>query len=169
MREETERQFKRLLEQHDREFLKRAGPAAEHALRLQEFDRRFHERVQDVVEPVMAKARALLHDHGVQSKIVATQRHAAADGKITPSSIAFQFDVLTDAESHGFPITTPTLSFIADPARNAVLVYEDTLLPFFGGQVGVSGHCTLDELTSETVERHLLAVARKVLRGTGAA
>jgi hypothetical protein len=38
MREESERQFRVLLEQHDREFLRSATPRAERALREQEFD-----------------------------------------------------------------------------------------------------------------------------------
>ena len=58
MREETERQFRELLEQHDREFLKSVTPSTERALREQEFDRRFHERAKEVIEPIMTKLRA---------------------------------------------------------------------------------------------------------------
>jgi hypothetical protein len=168
MREETERQFRELLEQHDREFLKSVTPRAERALREQEFDRRFHEHTKDVIEPIMTKLRALMHDHGLQSEIVVTQRRAESDGKITPSGITFEFRVLTDPETHGFPVTTPTLAFIADPANNNVLVYENSILPFFGGHVGVIDQCALDDLTAELVEKHLLAIAQKVLRGKGA-
>jgi hypothetical protein len=168
MREETERQFRELLEQHDREFLKSVTPSAERALREQEFDRRFHERTRDVIEPVMTNLRALMHDHGLQSEIVVTQRRTESYSKITPSSIAFEFRVLTDPETHGFPVTTPTLAFIADPANNIVLVYENSILPFLGGDVGMIDQCALDVLTDELVEKHLLAVAQKVLRGTGA-
>ena len=168
MREETERQFRELLEQHDREFLKSVTPSTERALREQEFDRRFHERTKDVIEPIMTKLRALMHDHGLQSEVIVTQRRTESDGKITPSSIAFEFRVLTDPETHGFPVTTPTLAFIADPANNNVLVYENSILPFLGGHVGVIDQCALDDLTGELVEKHLLAIAQKVLRGTGA-
>ena len=107
MREETERQFRRLLEQHDREFLKSAGPAAERALWEQEFDRQFHERAKGIVEPIMTKARALMHDHGLHSEIVVTQRRTEANGKITPSSIAFEFHILTDAETMASPSPPP--------------------------------------------------------------
>ena len=168
MRENTERQFRELLEQHDREFLRFVTPRSERALRELEFDRRFHEHTKNVIEPIMTKLRALMHDHGLQSEIVVTQRHTESHGKITPSSIAFEFRVLTDPETHGFPITTPTLAFIADPANSNVLVYENSILPFFGGHVGVVDQCAFDDLTGELVEKHLLAVARKVLRGTGA-
>ena len=168
MRRDTERQFRELLEQHDREFLRSVTPSAERTLREQEFDRQFHERTKDVTEPIMTKLSALMHDHGLQSAIVVTQRHTEPDGKITPSSIAFEFRVLTDPETHGFPITTPTLAFIADPATSTVLVHENSILPFFGGHVGVIGQCAFDDLTGELVEKHLLAIARKVLRGTGA-
>jgi hypothetical protein len=168
MQEETERQFRQPLEQHDREFLKSATGTADRALREQEFDRRFHERTKDVIEPVMTKLHALMHDHGLQSEIVETQRRTESDGKITPSSIAFEFRVLTDPESQGFPVTTPTLVFIADPANNNVLVYENSILPFLGGHVGMIDQFALDDLTGELVEKHLLVIAPKVLRGTGA-
>ncbi len=168
MREETERQFRELLEQHDREFLKSVTPSTERALREQEFDRQFHELARDVIEPIMTKLRALMHDHGLESAIVVAERRIDADSKITPSSIAFEFRVLTDPEIHGFPVTIPTLTFIADPANRNVLVHENSILPFFGGHVGVIEQCVLGELTGEFVEKHLLAIARKVLRGTGA-
>lgn len=168
MRKETERQFRQLLEQHDHEFLKSVTPSAERTLRQQEFDLRFHERSNDVIQPIMTKLRALMHDHDLQSEIVVTQRRTESDGKITPSGIAFEFRVLTDPETHGFPVTTPTLAFIADPANNTVLVHENSILPFLGGHVGVIDQCALDDITGELVEKHLLAVARKVLRGTGA-
>ena len=136
MREETERQFRELLEQHDREFLKSVTPRAERALREQEFDRRFHEHTKDVIEPIMTKLRALMHDHGLQSEIVVTQRRAESDGKIAPSGITFEFRVLTDPETHGFPVTTPTLAFIADPANNNVFVYKTRSCPFSAAMSG---------------------------------
>ena len=168
MREATERQFRELLEQHDREFLRSASRDGTQALREQEFDRRFHEHAADMVAPIMTKLRSLMRDHELHSEIILTQRHTDADGKIAPSSIAFEFRVLTDPETHGFPITTPTLTYIADPSNNAVMVHENTILPFLGGHVGLIDQCPLDQLSAERVEKHLLAVARKVLRGTGA-
>lgn len=167
MREATERQFRQILEQHDRDFLKTVKGGTEPALREQEFDRQFHERCADVVSPIMEKLRTLMHDHGLQSAIAEVPRRSEADGKITPSSITFEFRVLTDPEIHGFPIVTPGLAFIADPANGVVLVHENSILPFLGGHVGVIDQCSLERLTGEFVEQHLLAIARKVLRGTG--
>ena len=167
MREATERQFAELLEQHDREFLKPNAAAADRALQEQEFDRRFHERCKIVVHPVMARLHAMMHDHGLQSGVVVTERRRDAHGRIVPSSIAFEFRVLTDPETHGFPVVTPALSFIADPANDTVLIYENSILPFLGGHVGVIDRCPVEGLTETLVEQHLLAIARKVLRGTG--
>ncbi len=166
MREAAERQFRQLLEQHDREFLTSTTSKADRVLREQAFDRRFHECCNTVVEPVMTKLQALMRDHGLQSAVITTRHAIAPDGKVTPSAIAFEFRVLTDPETQGFPVTTPTLSYIADPANHTVLVHENTILPFLGGHVGLIGQCTLDDLTGERVEQDLLAVAGKVLRGT---
>ena len=52
MREETERQFRELLGQHDREFLIFVTPGAERVLREQEFHRRFREHIKGVIEPI---------------------------------------------------------------------------------------------------------------------
>ena len=84
------------------------------------------------------------------------------------SSIAFEFRVLTDPETHGFPLPRRRSPSSPTPPTSTVLVHENSILPFFGGHVGVIGQCALDDLTGELVEKHLLAVARKVLRGTGA-
>ncbi|MGE0416590.1 MAG: hypothetical protein AB7O80_07270 [Acetobacteraceae bacterium] len=168
MRPETERQFRELLEQHDREFLRTTTRAGMQAMDERAFDTRFHEHVKTTVAPVMARLRALMHDHGLQSGLVIGERRVDADGRITPSSVTFEFRVLTDPETHGFPNTTPTLAFVADPATGMVLVQENSFLPFLGGHVGVIDRIPLDGLTAEAVETHLLAIARKVLRGTGA-
>jgi hypothetical protein len=169
MRAEIERQFKDLLENHDREFLVSAAKSAANALREQDFEERFHERAKDIIEPAMVELSQLLHDHEIKSGFVVTNRHTDMGGKVTPSSIAFEFRVLTDPETHGFPITTPTLSFIADPANMDVQVHENSILPFLGGHIGMIDRFKLGDLTEERVEKHLLAVAKKVLRGTGAA
>jgi len=116
----------------------------------------------------MAKAKALMHDHGVHAEIISTEHRIETGGRATPSEIRFEFRVLTDAEAHGFHVTTPTLAFIDDPASESVLVHENSILPYVGGHVGLVAHYGLDGLTSELVEEHLLAVARKVLRGTDA-
>jgi len=168
MRAETERQFKELLEKHDREFLTSAAQNAANALRDQDFDQRFAERASDVIEPVMTELSKLMRDHGIKSSIIMTKRHVETGGKVTPSSVSFEFRVLTDAETHGFPVTTPSLAFVADPANSDVQVHENSILPFLGGHVGMIDRCKLGDLTSERVEKHLLSVAKKVLRDTGA-
>ncbi len=167
MRKETERSFRQLLSEHDRDFLRAVTPGVERAVREQEFDNGFSACAKDVIGPVMTSLRGMMHDHGLRSEIVVTRRGTASDGKITPSSIAFEFHVLTDPETHGFPVTTPALTFIADPANNRVLVHENSILPFLGGHVGMIDQCELDGVTSGFVEKHLLAIAQKVLRGTG--
>jgi hypothetical protein len=168
MRQDTERQFRQLLEHHDREFLKAATAAARKALTQQEFDLRFQERAWVVVLPIMTTLRSLMHDHGLHAEIVETHCHTDDRGKTVPSSVTFEFHVLTDPETYGFPITTPALAIIAEPANRNVQVHENSILPFLGGHLGVIDTCTLDELTGARVEKHLLAVAQKVLRGTGA-
>jgi hypothetical protein len=168
MREEAEARFRHLLERHDRELLRPLGPDARRALREQEWDRRFHETVERVVQPIMTRLRTLMHDHGLRGEITVTRRHTDADGKVTPSSIAFAFQVLTDPETHGFPITIPTLTLIGDAVHDAVQAHENSVLPFLGGHVGIVDQCPLERLDADFVEKHLFAIARKVLRGTDA-
>lgn len=168
MREESEQRFRRLLEQHDRELLAAAAARAEHGVRDQAWDTRFHDRVRDVVHPVMDRLRSLMHEYELKSEIITTRRRTEADGTVVPSSIAFEFRVLTDPETHGFPITVPSLTLIADAASRAVLVHENTMLPYEGGHVGLVARIGLEELTGAAVEDHLYAVAQKILRGTDA-
>ncbi len=168
MREVTERLFRQLLEQHDTELLRSTSSDANRMLVEQEFDRRFHELGKDTIKPILEKARDLMADHGLRAAIVVAHRHTEADGKTTPSSITFEFRVLTDAEVEGFPVTIPTVAFVADPTCNGVSVHENSVLPYVGGHIGVIDRCSFAEFTGDIVEKHLLAVAQKVLRGTGA-
>lgn len=168
MREETEFQFRRLLEDHDRDLLRLPTADAHQALRDQTWDTRFHDRIEHLVHPIMTRLRAMMHEHGLRSEIVVTHRQTNDAGRIVPSSIAFEFHVLTDPETHGFPVTTPSVTFVGDPTLDAVQVHENSMLPFLGGHVGMIDQCKLAWLDEAFVEKHLLAVARKILRGTDA-
>lgn len=168
MREESEQRFRRLLEQHDRELLAAAAARAERGMRDQAWDARFHDRARDVVLPVMQRLKALMHEYELNSAIIVTNRRTSPEGVVTPSSVGFEFRVLTDPETHGFPITVPSLTLIADPASRAVLVHENTMLPYEGGHVGLVARHGLEDLTGAAVEDHLYAVAGKILRGNDA-
>ena len=167
MREATRTRFRQLLAQHDKEMLKAAALAAGTVPTEQERDQQFLDHARTVIEPVMAEAAKLMHDHGLQSAIVRAERGTDAAGKITPPSIGFEFRVLTDPETHGFPVTIPTLTFMPGADANTVIVHENSILPFLGGHVGIIDHCALPQMTAERVETHLLAIAEKVLRETG--
>lgn len=163
----TKQQFADLLAQHDRELLRAQAPRAEATMETERFDREFDEVRKHVIEPVMQEVHEMLHEHGMQSAIHVEHRHAESDGTHCPTRISFEFQVLTDAEVRGFPLTTPTLTFSAEPEIGKVVVTENSVLPFIGGHVGVVEQCQLHGINASLVERHLLELARKVLRGTG--
>ena len=162
----TRQQFSDLLAQHDREMLRAQALHADAAVETERFDREFDDVRKHVIEPVMQEVRDMLHEHGLQSAIHVDHRHAE-DGTQCPTRISFEFQVLTDAEVRGFPLTMPTLTFSAEPEIGKVVVTENSVLPFVGGHVGVVDQCQLHGITAGLVERHLLELARKVLRGTG--
>lgn len=164
MRDETEARFRHLLERHDRERLRATTPGERRAFREQEWDTRFQETADTVVRPILERLRTLMHDHGLRAEVIQTKRRTETDGTIAPSSIVFEFRVLTDPETHGFPITTPSLSFIGDPVHGTVMVHEDSVLPFLGGHVGIVDQVSIEGLSGDLVERHLLAIAAKILR-----
>jgi hypothetical protein len=166
MRDETEARFRRLLERHDRESLRAVTPDERRALRAREWDTQFLEKAETVVRPILARLHTLMHDHGLRSGIVLNKRRTEPDGSATPASITFEFQVLTDPETHGFPITLPTLAFIGDPVHGMIMVHENSVLPFIGGHVGIIDQCPIEGLTGDFVERHLFSIAAKVLRGT---
>ncbi len=166
MKQATEQQLRTLLEQHDREYLKKLAIEHDWARAGEAFDRKFEEIRDDVIRPAMEDVHDLMAEHGLKSQITVTDRTVQSDGKVKPASIAFEYLVHADAEYQGMPGTTPALTFISEAGLGKVLVHEESMLPFIGGHIGVIDQCDLDEVNSDLVEKHLLALSEKMLRGT---
>jgi hypothetical protein len=166
MKEGTRRSLQQLLEQHDREYLEKLKANVSEIGDEEAFTRGFESIRNDIIQPVMAEFHDLLEEHGLKSRVSIEPRLIQSDGEIKPGKIVFECLVLTDAEIHGFPITTPTLAFISKPRLGKVLVHENSALPYFGGHIGVIEECGLKEVTADLVEKHLLAFSEKILRGT---
>ena len=62
------------------------------------------------------------------------------------------------------PGTTPALTFISGAGLGKILVHEESVLPFVGGHIGVIDECDLDDVNSDLVEKHLLALSQKILQ-----
>ena len=165
MQQATEQKLRNLLERHDRAYLKKLEIEHDWTVAGEEFDRKFGDLRATVIRPVMEDFHALMEEHGLQSQIAETDRTVLSDGKVKPASIAFEFLVHADAEYQGMPGTTPALTFISEAGLGKVLVHEESMLPFVGGHIGIIDERRLDEVTGELVEKHLLALSEKILRG----
>jgi hypothetical protein len=166
MKQATEQHLRTLLEQHDRAYLKKLEIEHDWVVESADFDRKFEKLRTDVIKPVMEDFHDLLEEHGLKSQIAENDRVVHSDGKVKPASIAFEYLVHADAEYQGMPGTTPALSFISEAGLGKVLIHEESMLPFVGGHIGIIDERRLDEVTSDLVEKHLLALSEKILRGT---
>lgn len=167
MREATKRQLQELLEQHDREYLRKAKAERDWEVEGENFDRSFENAKENIIEPIMQEFHDVLAEHGIKSRIDSTLRTTQSDGKVVPAKIAHEYLVHTDIEFQGLPGTTPALTFVGESTLGKILIHEDSMLTFIGGHAGVIAECSLDELTTDLVEKHLLAFSGKILKGTG--
>lgn len=166
MKESTERQLRKLLEQHDREYLAKLEAEGDWVRKSEKFDRRFEETRETIIQPVMEEFHRLMEEHGLKSRIVVDHRLLQSDGLVRPAKIALEFLVHTGEEFQGLVGSTPTLTFISEGVLGKILIHEDSILPFVGGHRGIIGERGLDEITESLVEEQLLAFSEKILRGT---
>lgn len=164
MKQANKQKLQALLDSHDRAYLKKLEIEHDWVRAGELFDQKFEKVRDDVIWPAMTEVHDLMAEHGLKSQIRVTDRTVHSDGKVKPASIALEYLVHADAEFKGMPGTTPALTFISEAGLGKVLVHEESVLPFVGGHIGVIDECDLDDVDSDLVEKHLVALSQKILK-----
>lgn len=158
MRDVAKQKLRQILEQHGRAVHGEAGTAQPDKAA---FEQGFERAVADIIRPIMLEAQATLKEHGVASKVL----FQPVGGGSELAKITFEFLVQTEAETHGFPLTNPALTFAADTALCEVLVHENAILPYIGGHAGIIARRPIEAVTEDLVEQLLLDLSQKILSG----
>lgn len=118
--------------------------------------------VRTVVRPVMEQAGALVEQCGHEFDIAVQQILSGDQGG---DHAAITFTVFPEGER---PRTDaqmgwPRVTFLANPLKNTVLVYECAMMPNVGGPAGTTGDYELADLTAGVVEGHIISVLSRAM------
>ena len=134
---------------------------SEHELFLE----RFADKVKSVIRPAMEGVSAELRSRGHETSITERQEAVTADGRVTEANI--DMAIMPSGQTYPMnrrdPLSCPHITFIAGHHENKVSVYESTMMPGGGGQSGRTREYTLDQVTAEVVQSHILKVLAEAM------
>jgi hypothetical protein len=132
----------------------------------EEFLSNFAGRIQAVVRPVMTEAAELLQRSGHDYEIIENSDGLQPDGKTLNAAIVLA--IFPNGERPNDPRNPdqsgwPHIAFFVNPNRNTIFVHESAMMPNIGGPAGTAGEYALEDVTAETVEKHIVSVLARAM------
>lgn len=132
----------------------------------EEFLSNFAGRIQVVVRPVMTEAAELLQRSGHDYEIIENSDGLQPDGKTLNAAIVLA--IFPNGERPNDPRNPdqsgwPHIAFFVNPNRNTIFVHESAMMPNIGGPAGTAGEYALEDITAETVEKHIVSVLARAM------
>ena len=126
-----------------------------------EFLQNFSAMISAVVRPVMEEAAELLRRSGHEYEIVENPDGLQPDGRTLNGAVTLT--IYPNGVRPSDPRNTdqtgwPHIAFFVNPSKNTVLVHESAMMPGIGGPSGTAGEYSLDDITGEVVEKHIVSV-----------
>ncbi len=133
----------------------------------EEFLSNFASRIQAVVRPVMQEAGELLRHSGHDYEIIEHSDGLQPDGKTLNAAIVLA--IYPEGERPNDPRRQedqtgwPHITFFVNPNKNTIIVHESAMMPNVGGPAGTAGEYSLDQISAETVQKHLVSVLARAM------
>lgn len=131
----------------------------------EEFLNKFDEKSRTMIRPVMEQAGNLMERSGHQYEITEQIESPQHNGKSpqhnsAPTNALIKLTIFPNGERPRTQeqIGWPHVAMIVNPSRNTVLAHESAMMPNVGGPFGTAGEYTLEELTADVVEAHIINV-----------
>lgn len=132
----------------------------------EEFLSNFADRIQSTVRPVMAEAAELLKRSGHDYEVIENSDGLQADGKTLNAAIVlaiFPEGVRPTDPRNPDQSGWPHIAFFVNPNKNTIFVHESAMMPNVGGPAGTAGEYTLDEITADVVQKHIVSVLARAM------
>lgn len=132
----------------------------------------FAGHIQRVIRPVMEEAAELLRRSGHEYEIVeneaALQLESSAAGERRRLDEAVALRIFPNGERPTDPRNDertgwPHVAFLVHPTKNVILVHESAMMPGVGGPSGTAGEYSLEQVTRQVAERHLISVLARAM------
>lgn len=132
----------------------------------EEFLSNFAGRIQSTVRPVMEEAAELLKRSGHDYEIIENSDGLQADGKTLNAAIVlaiFPDGVRPTDPRNNDQSGWPHIAFFVNPNKNTIIVHESAMMPNLGGPAGTAGEYTLDQITGDIVQKHIVSVLARAM------
>jgi hypothetical protein len=132
----------------------------------EEFLNNFAERIQNTVRPVMVEAAELLKRSGHDYEVIENSDGLQPDGKTLNAAIVlaiFPEGVRPTDPRNPDQSGWPHIAFFVNPNKNTIFVHESAMMPNIGGPAGTAGEYTLDEITADIVQKHIVSVLARAM------
>lgn len=132
----------------------------------EEFLSNFADRIQTTVRPVMVEAAELLKRSGHDYEVIENSDGLQADGKTLNAAIVlaiFPEGVRPTDPRNPDQSGWPHIAFFVNPNKNTIFVHESAMMPNIGGPAGTAGEYTLDEVTGDVVQKHIVSVLARAM------
>lgn len=132
----------------------------------EEFLSNFADRIQTTVRPVMVEAAELLKRSGHDYEVIENSDGLQADGKTLNAAIVlaiFPEGVRPTDPRNPDQSGWPHIAFFVNPNKNTIFVHESAMMPNIGGPAGTAGEYTLDEVTADVVQKHIVSVLARAM------
>jgi hypothetical protein len=114
----------------------------------------------------MVEAAELLKRSGHDYEIIENSDGLQPDGKTLNAAIVlaiFPEGVRPTDPRNPDQSGWPHIAFFVNPNKNTIFVHESAMMPNIGGPAGTAGEYTLDEITADIVQKHIVSVLARAM------
>ena len=157
MNEARREALKKMLDEYELKQQQQARQRDERRMALETFLAGYTELTQSIIKPSIEAFSAELEKRGHPCKI-AVEKPADSPDSLAAAKITLTIFPNSATLTHG----NPSLSYAASPNQRKIAVQRNTIMSSGGITTSSVGDYTLEQLSREVVEQHLLDLAASV-------
>lgn len=131
----------------------------EHEIFLEQFT----EKAKSVICPALEQVAEILKSRGHNSEIREQKEGVDLEGRAINAGITLTIFPLGQHPRYPSQPDCPHVAFMVKSYENKIYVHERTMMPIRGGHAAIAGEYTLDKVTSELVEKHIISVLQQAM------
>jgi hypothetical protein len=124
----------------------------------------FSKIIVDTITPAMEEVTKFLKTRGHDTDIKEFKEKINDKGITEPAKISFRIFPLGNRPRSLEPYDCPSVSFIVDSFQNRVNAHISTMMPGKGGHSGSEGLYSLNQITKEIVQKHIITTLSEAFK-----
>lgn len=126
----------------------------------------FYRKITSLIRPHFEEIGASLKSRGHEFEIAEEKEAFEGSGKLKTRA-GVSLSIYPNGVRPGYANRNdcPRIGFYADSYKTSVNAHECTMMPGRGGQAGGAGEYSLDSITSDIIDKHVISVLSKAMGG----